>query len=263
MVTPFCQGLFMDAAVTSRLTGKVALVTGGSRGIGAAIAAKLARDGAKVVVNYLANADAAEHVVQGIVSAGGDALAVQADVSQVAAATPLLQNVVSKFGCIDILVNNAAILRADPVDSLVEADFDDQFATNVKSVLFLSQAAARFFGETGGTIVNIGSVNGRFPSSRAIIYSATKAAVEVLTMALAREWGPRGIRVNAVAPGATATEMLLTNNPPEHLSAMTERVALGRIGQPSDIADVVAFLVSDEARWITGETITVSGGLRL
>jgi 3-oxoacyl-[acyl-carrier protein] reductase len=133
----------------------------------------------------------------------------------------------------------------------------------VKSVLFLSQAASRVFGEGGGAIVNIGSVNGRTPSPRAAIYSATKAAVEALTTALSREWGLRGIRVNAVAPGATATEMLLAKNPTEHRRAMVERVALGRMGQPDDIADVVAFLVSDEARWITGETITVSGGLRL
>lgn len=253
----------MNNAINSRLAGKVALVTGGSRGIGAAIAAKLAHDGAKVIVNYLTDAAAAEHIVQNIIAAGGSAVAVQADVSQVVSATPLVEAAVRCFGSLDILVNNAALLRPGPVDSLVEADFDDQFAANVKSVLFLSQAAARRIGENGGSIINIGSINGRHPNPRAIIYSAAKAAVEALTTALAREWGPRGIRVNAVAPGATATDMLLTNNPPEHLHAMTDRTALGRIGAPGDIADVVAFLASDEARWITGETITVSGGLRL
>jgi 3-oxoacyl-[acyl-carrier protein] reductase len=262
----YCEGLdqepSMDTVITSRLMGKVALVTGGARGIGAAIAAKLARDGAKVVINYRANAEAAGRTVQEIISAGGEAFAVQADVSQVSATALLVEAALQKFGGLDILVNNAALLRAGPVDALVEADFDEQFATNVKSVLFLSQAASRAFGCSGGAIVNISSINGRFPSSNAAIYSATKAAVEALTVALARESGLRGIRVNAVAPGATATEMLLANNPPEHLQAMTNRSALGRLGQPDDIADVVAFLVSDEARWITGETITVSGGLR-
>ena len=253
----------MSVSASPRLAGKVALVTGGSRGIGAAIAAKLARDGARIVVNYHANADAADRVVAGIVASGGDACAAQADVAQIHAAASLVNTAVRHFGRLDILINNAAILYTGAVDELVEADFDNHFSANVKSVLFLSQAAARVFGDGGGAIVNIGSINGRNPTPRGAIYSATKAAVEALTTALAREWGARGIRVNAVAPGATETEMLLSNNSAENLESMLGRVALGRVGRPDDIADVVAFLASDEARWITGETITVSGGLRL
>jgi 3-oxoacyl-[acyl-carrier protein] reductase len=252
----------MSTAFAPRLAGKVALVTGGSRGIGAAIAAKLARDGANVVVNYHSNEEAARRVVEGITAAGGEAVAVQGDVSKVATAPALIEVAVHRFGGLDILINNAAILYPGPVDALVEADFDNHFGANVKSVLFMSQAAARAFGDGTGAIVNISSINGRNPTARGALYSATKAAVESLTTSLAHEWGARGIRVNAVAPGLTATEMLFQNNPPEHLQNVLEHVALGRMGQPDDIADVVAFLVSDEARWITGETITVSGGLR-
>jgi 3-oxoacyl-[acyl-carrier protein] reductase len=244
------------------LTGKVALVTGGSRGIGAAIAAKLARDGAKVVVNYLANAEAARHVVDKIVLNGGDAFAVEADVSRIDAAEPLIAAVLHRYGRLDILVNNAAVAFGGPVDSLVEADFDRLFATNVKSVLFLSQAAARVLDMRGGSIINIGSLAAKARPPQFAIYAATKAAVEALTGALAREWGALGVRVNTVAPGDTDTEMQRAAFSPERRRAAIERVALGRVGQPEDIAEVVAFLASDEARWITGETLQVNGGQR-
>jgi 3-oxoacyl-[acyl-carrier protein] reductase len=253
----------MDPTVDGRFAGKVALITGGSRGIGAAISARFARDGAKVVVNYRANAEAADRVVGQISALGGEAFAVKADVGQVEAAQSLVAAAVERFGRLDILVNNAATFRGGPVDAIVEADFDKMFAANVKSVLFLSQAAVRVFDGRGGVIVNLSSINTRAPSPRGALYSATKAAVEALTISLAREWAPRGVRVNAVAPGQTDTDMLRAANTPESIQASISRIALGRLGRPDEIADVVAFLASEEARWITGETLHVSGGQRL
>jgi 3-oxoacyl-[acyl-carrier protein] reductase len=253
----------MKQTLQSRLDEKVALVTGGSRGIGAAIAARLARDGAKVVVNYVADDNAANGVVKQIATSGGEAIAVKADVSQIEAIQSLVAAAQSRFGRLDILINNAGIIRAGPVDAIVEDDFDRMFAANVKSVLFLSQAAARLFADQGGVIVNLSSINTRGPTPRGAIYSATKAAVEALTVSLAREWGPRGIRVNAVAPGQTDTDMLRAANSAESIVANIPRIALGRLGTSEEIADVVAFLASAEARWITGETLHVSGGQRL
>ena len=172
----------MSALMSPRLTGKVALVTGGSRGIGAAIAATRARDGAKVVVNYLLNDDAARRVVEEIVLSGGDAFAVQADVSRVDATEPLIAAELRRYGRLDILVNNAAVAFGGPVDSLDEADFDKLFATNVKSVLFLSQVAARVFDMRGGSIINIGSIAAKARPPQFAIYVATKAAGEALTV---------------------------------------------------------------------------------
>jgi 3-oxoacyl-[acyl-carrier protein] reductase len=253
----------MKQAIQGRFVGKVALVTGGSRGIGAAVSARLARDGAKIVVNYVSDKDAADRMIRQIFALGGEAIALKADVSQVDAAQNLVGAATSHFGRLDILVNNAALLLAGPVDAIAEQDFDRMFAANVKSMLFLSQAAARVFGDQGGVIVNLSSINTRAPSPRGAIYSATKAAVEALTVSLAREWAPRGIRVNAVAPGQTDTDMLRAANSAESIQANIPRIALGRLGTAEEIADVVAFLASAEARWITGETLHVNGGQRL
>ena len=197
----------VSSSGSGRLAGKVALVTGAARGIGKAIAERLANEGCCVAVNYLSHADAAKQVAERIRVAEGDAFAIQGDVGRPQTAPLLIEAVLARYGRLDILVNNAAAFSGGPVDEIVEADFDRLFAANVKSVLFMSQAAARAF-QHGGVIVNLSSINTRAPSARGALYSATKAAVESLTASLAREWGSRGIRVNAVAPGQTESEML-------------------------------------------------------
>src|SRR4051794_25396344 len=246
-----------------RLTGKVALVTGASRGIGAATAVKLAADGARVAVNYNANRVAADQVVDGIVAQGGEAFAIQADVGDSGAAATLVGAVMERFGRLDILVNNAAVIQAASLDNVDDEQFERQFRVNVKGPLFLVQAAARVIGADGGSIINISSINSRFPAPRVPIYSATKAALEALTVSLARDLGPRRIRVNAVAPGQTETDMLRSVNPPQLLAANIERIALGKLGTVEEIASVVVFLASDDAAWITGEILHVNGGQRL
>lgn len=252
----------MSGAINGRLHGKVALVTGASRGIGAAIAQQLAADGAQVIVNYVANSDAAAEVVNRIREAGGDAHAVQADVSDVAAMAPLIAATIRHFGRLDVLVNNAAVSAGVAFDKITEAMFDSMVATNMKSVLFLSQAASRVFGDSGGVIINVSSIGTRLAAPTTVVYTATKAAVEMLTISMSRALGPRGIRVNAVAPGMTDTEMLRSVLSADLLDAALPRIALGPIGRTGDIAPVVTFLAFDDARWITGETIHVNGGHR-
>ena len=247
--------------LTGRLAGKVALVTGASRGIGAAIAERLAAEGACVAVNYTSSSDAAAFVVARIRASGGTAEPVQADVSRVDNATPLINEVVRRFGKLDVLVNNAAVAGGIDFDAITEVDFDRTFATNVKSVLFLTQAAAQIM-LAGSAVINIGSIGTRIASPRTVVYTATKAAVSMLTLSMARALGPRGIRVVCVAPGMTETEMLLNTLPADVLRDAATRVTLGRLGQVDDIAPVVAFLASDDARWITTETIHVDGGQR-
>ncbi len=245
-----------------RLNGKVALVTGASRGIGAAIARRLAADGAVVIVNFQSSAGAAEAVVEAIERGGGEAEAVQADMSDRAQIAGCFAEVHQRFGRLDILVNNAAVAEYHPLTDVAEEDFDRQFDLNVRGVLFASQEAARGFGEAGGVIINITSGAAEAAPPGTSVYSATKAAVQAMTRAHAAELGPRGIRVNAVAPGITATDMLAANIPAEAQQALVGQTALGRVGTPEEIADVVAFLASDEARWITGQVIGVNGGLR-
>ena len=248
----------MSPPLPPRLAGKIALVTGGSRGIGAAIAERMAAEGAAIAVNYVANEAAANAVVARIRAAGGTAEAIQGDVSQVASAAPL---VAETIGRIDILVNNAGISAGIAFDAITEADFDRLVATNMKSTLFLSQAAARAMAP-GSVIVNVSSIGTRLASPITLVYVATKAAVEMMTLSMARALGPRGIRVVAVAPGMTDTEMLRSVIAPEVLVEAALRNTLGRLGQVGDIAPVVAFLASDDAGWITGETIHVNGGQR-
>ena len=230
------------------LSGKVALVTGASRGIGAAIAHRPAANGARMVVNYLSKADAAERVVAGIQAAGGEACAIKADVGNVAAAAALVAETLQRYGHLDILVNNAALAEAGNLDEVTEEHFDRHIATNMKATLFLSQAAARVIGPEGGAIINISSIATRAANPRFVVYSATKAAIEMMTASMSRGAGPRRIRVNAVAPGQIDTEMLRRNIPADVLQANIARIALGRLGLVDDIARVVAFLAGDEFR---------------
>jgi 3-oxoacyl-[acyl-carrier protein] reductase len=239
------------------------VVTGASKGIGAAIAEELAGSGASVVVNYASSAGQAAEVVARIQSKGGKAKAVHADVSKPAEAKQLVAAAVSEFGGIDILVNNAGVYEFLPLEQIGDEHFDRLFDLNVKGLLFATQAAANAFGDEGGSVVNISSMVslGAIPNSA--VYSATKAAVDSFTRTLAAELGPRKIRVNSVLPGPVETEGA------HNLAAFDEIVArtvpqtpLGRVGQPSDIATVVSFLVSPEAGWLTGQVIPTAGGLR-
>jgi 3-oxoacyl-[acyl-carrier protein] reductase len=248
----------------ARLTGKVAVVTGASKGIGAGIAEELAKDGASVIVNYASSASGAEAVVAKIKSAGGKAKAVHADVSKPAEAKQLMDAAVSEFGGLDILVNNAGVYEFLPLDHITEAHFDRMFNLNVRGLLFATQAAASAIGQRGGSIINIGSMASQAPPPAASVYSATKAALDAITRSLAVELGPRKILVNAVLPGPVETEGVksMGGDGDQFIAQLVSRTPLGRIGQPKDIATVVSFLASEDAGWITGQIIPVAGGLR-
>jgi 3-oxoacyl-[acyl-carrier protein] reductase len=247
----------------SNLTGKVAIVSGASKGIGAAIAERLAEDGAEVVVNYSKSSREAEAVVSRIQAKGGKARAVQADVSKHTEAKALVDATVRESGKLDILVNNAGVFEFLPLSNVHEEHFDRQFDLNVKGLLFASQAAASAFGDRGGSIINISSVASQSAIPNASVYSATKAAVDAITRSLAAELGPKKILVNSVLPGMTETEGVQAMQGSKEMRAYAvPQTPLGRIGQPRDIANVVSFLASDEAGWITGQAIPVSGGLR-
>ena len=249
-----------------RLDGKGALVTGGSRGIGAAIARRLAHEGAHVIINFRESKVKAEQVVSDIATNGGRAEAVQADIADGRQLRALIEHADARLNAagrrLDVLVNNAGIADRGGLEQIDEADIDRQFATNVKSVILSAQAVARVFGEQGGAIINISSISARLPGPGYAVYAGTKAAVEAITVALARELGPRGVRVNAVAPGTTDTDMTRRVLTAELEEMTANRTALRRLGRPDDIAKVVAFLASDDAAWVTGEIITASGGLR-
>jgi 3-oxoacyl-[acyl-carrier protein] reductase len=247
----------------AKLTGKVAVVTGSSKGIGAAIAKELAKDGASVIVNYASSGQQAEAVVSKIKSTGAKAKAVRADVSKPAEAKQLVEAAVSEFGRIDILVNNAAVYDFLPLPQITQAHFDRMFDLNVRGLLFTTQAAAGAMGEHGGSIINIGSMASLTAPPGGSVYSATKGAVDVITRSLAAELGPRKILVNAVLPGPVETEGTQSMADWDQFKSMLlPRTALGRIGRPSDIATVVSFLASEDAGWITGQIIPVAGGLR-
>jgi 3-oxoacyl-[acyl-carrier protein] reductase len=241
------------------LQGKVALVTGASRGIGRAIALRLARDGAAVVVNYAGSQQQAQEVVAEIEKAGGHALAVRADVSKVADVVRLFDATFQRFGRLDILVNNAGIILYKPLVDVTEEEYDRLFAVNVKGTFFACQQAARRMAG-GGRIINLSSSTTAMMLPRYAAYVATKGAVEQLTHVLAKELGPRQITVNAVSPGPTDTELFSEGKTEEEKQRLAQLAALGRLGQPQDIAGVVALLCSDDARWITGQNLRANGG---
>jgi len=246
-----------------KLDGKVAIVTGASKGIGAGIARHLAEEGAAVVVNYASSKDAAEGVVTEVTRAGGRAIAVQADVSRAADVARLFAEAKRAFGRVDILVNNAGIYEFGALEDVTEANFHRQFDLNVLGLLLASKEAVKHF-EDGGSIVNISSIVSTLAPPNAAVYAGSKAAVDAITGSLAKELGPRNIRVNAVRPGMVETEGwhaagLAESDLRKQVEAQTP---LGRIGQPQDVAPAVAFLASPEAAWITGETLLIAGGLR-
>ena len=241
------------------LAGKVAIVTGSSKGIGAGIAERLAADGARVVVNYMRSADAAARVVQRIEAAGGEALAVQADVSRPADIQPLIDATLRQFGRLDVLVNNAGVYKVDTLDTVTPESFDEHYALNVRGLLLTTQAAARVLPE-GGVIVNISSGLAKSPYPMVHVYSSTKGAVDTLTRSLAMELGPRRIRVVGVAPGFTATEGN-ADSAKQMTEFLVSKTLLGRVGLPKDIAAFVSYVVSADGDWITGSTIDVAGGM--
>jgi 3-oxoacyl-[acyl-carrier protein] reductase len=247
----------------SKLTGKVAVVTGASKGIGAAIAKALGAAGAAVVVNYSSSKSGADEVVSAITKAGGKAVAVAGDVSKAADARGIINTAVERYGRLDILVNNSGIYEFAPLEAITEENFHRHFNINVLGLLLTTQAAAKHLKE-GGSIINIGSGASRFTPPNSAVYTATKGAVDAITGVLSRELGPRQIRVNSVNPGVVQTEGTRSGNiiGSDFEKAAIAQTPLGRVAQPDDIADVVVFLASNEARWLTGEVIIASGGMR-
>ena len=246
-----------------KLNNKVAIVTGAARGIGAGIAKRLAAEGAAVVVNYASSREAAERTVKEIVAAGGKAIAVRGDVAEAAEVEKMFEAAEIAFGKPSILINNAATASFGTFEETSEADYRRLFDTNVLGTILTTKAAMRHFPETGGSIVNIGTISSWNPVPNTSLYSASKAAIDTLTLSLSRELGARNIRVNIVAPGYTHTEMTEGMVGTDFGNMLIAGVPLGqRFGKPDDIAPTVAFLASDEAAWLTGERINASGGAR-
>jgi 3-oxoacyl-[acyl-carrier protein] reductase len=248
----------------NRLEGKIAVVTGASKGIGAAIAEQMAAEGASVVVNYASSKAGADAVVKRITQKEGKAVAVQADLSKPEEIQLLFAEAKRVFGKLDILVNNAGIYEYLSLVSITAEHFHKQFNLNVLGVLLAMQEAVKYFGPDGGSIVNISSVVATKAPPNASVYSGTKAAVNAITSSLAKELGPRKIRVNAINPGLIETEGLHTSGMAESdfRKQIETQTPLGRIGQPQDIAPAAVYLASQESAWITGETLYISGGLR-
>jgi 3-oxoacyl-[acyl-carrier protein] reductase len=245
------------------LQGKVAVVTGASKGIGAGIARELAAAGAAVVVNYATSREGADKVVAEITRKDGRAIAVQGDMSKIDDVRRLFAETTKAFGKVDVLVNNAGVFKFEPLEEITEAEFHRHFDTNVLGPILTIQEAAKRFGPAGGSIVNIGSIASRNATPSSAVYSATKSALETVTRIFARELGPRKIRVNILNPGYTETEGVVTAGirDSEMAKAMVAQTPLGRGGRPEDIAPVAVFLASDRSEWITGETLVASGGL--
>jgi 3-oxoacyl-[acyl-carrier protein] reductase len=246
----------------SKLTGKVAVVTGASKGIGAAIARALAAEGASVVVNYSSSRKGADAVVAAIAQKGGRAVAVQGDVSKAADAQGIVDAAVRNYGRLDILVNNSGVYEFAPIQEVTEDNFHRHFNVNVLGLLLTTQAAVKHLTE-GASIINIGSAVTRLTPPASAVYTGTKGAVDAITGVLARELGPKRIRVNAINPGVVETEGAVAAGfiGSDFVNDVIARTPLGRTGQPGDIADVAVFLASNDARWVTGQQILASGGL--
>jgi 3-oxoacyl-[acyl-carrier protein] reductase len=248
----------------NRLPGKVAIVTGASKGIGAAIAKQFADEGAAVVVNYASSKEGADRMVKAITDKGGKAVAVQADLSKQADVGKLFAEAHKAFGRLDVLVNNAGIYEFAPLENITADHFHRQFNLNVLGLILSCQEAVKHFGDQGGSIINISSVVATLAPPHTSVYSGTKAAVDTITRSLAQELGPRRVRVNSINPGMVETEGaqaagITDSDMRKHTETSTP---LGRIGKPDDIAPAAVFLASDESSWITGETLYISGGLR-
>jgi 3-oxoacyl-[acyl-carrier protein] reductase len=247
-----------------KLKNKVAVVTGASKGIGAGIAKSLAAEGASVVVNYASSKEDADRVVAEITEHGGKAIAVQSDVSKVADVQRLFAETKQAFGKLDVLVNNAGVYQFAALEEITEEQFHRQFNTNVLGLLLATKEAVNLFGPEGGTVINIGSTASRLTPPSTAVYTATKGAVDAVTQVLAKELGPKKIRVNSINPGMVETEGVhaagfIGSDFQKHYEAQTP---LGRIAQPEDIAPIAVFLASSDSGWLTGETVLASGGLR-
>lgn len=247
----------------SKLKGKVAVVTGASKGIGAAIARAYGAEGASVVVNYASSKAGADAVVNDIVKAGGKAVAVQGDVSKAADAQAIIDSAIKHYGRLDILVNNSGVYDFAPIEAITEEHYDKQFNVNVRGLLLTTQAAVKHLGE-GASIINIGSLVSRIVPENTVVYTATKGAVDAITGVLSKELGPRKIRVNSLNPGMVETE---GTHAVGAIGGDFEKYALaatplGRIGQPNDIASIAVFLGSDDSYWLTGERLYAGGGAR-
>jgi 3-oxoacyl-[acyl-carrier protein] reductase len=247
----------------SKLKGKVAVVTGASKGIGAAIAKSLAAEGASVVVNYASSKSGARTVVDSITAAGGKAVAVGGDVSKASEAEGIIDAAIKNYGRLDILVNNSGVYEFSPIEGVTEEQFHKMFNINVLGLLLTTKAALKHIGE-GGSIINVGSVASRVTPPASAVYTGTKGAVDAITGVLARELGPKKIRVNTINPGMVETEGVHTAGVigSDFEKALVAQTPLGRVGQPGDISSVAVFLASDDAGWLTGEQLLVGGGLR-
>ena len=249
---------------TKKLAGKVDIVTGASKGIGADIAKHLAAEGAAVVVNFASSKEGADRVVDEITKRGGQAIVVQGDVARKTEVERLFAETKKAFGRLDILVNNAGVYQFAPLEEVTENEFHREFNTNVLGLILATQEAAKHFGPDGGSVINISSVASSATPPRAVIYTGTKGAVDAITRVLAKELGPRRIRVNSINPGTVETEGYETIGMPgsEFEKQAVAQTPLGRVGQPRDIAPVAVFLASSDGAWITGETLRVAGGFR-
>src|ERR1700761_9383213 len=248
----------------NRLKNKVAIVTGASKGIGASIAKHFAAEGAKVVVNYASSKEGADKLVKEITQNGGVAISVQADVSKEADVARLFEETRKAFGSLDILVNNAVAQGYAPIEQISEEAFHQSFSVNVLGPILTIQAALKVFGDKGGNIINISSGASKYPLPGASLYSSTKAALDAFTIALSKELGARNVRINSILPGATETEGATSagvTKGSDYEKMFVANTPLGRRGQPEDIAKVAVFVASDDAAWITGEQISVSGGM--
>ena len=245
------------------LQGKVAVVTGASKGIGAGIAKELAAAGATVVVNYATSREGADRVVAEITAREGRAIAVQGDMSKIDDVRRLFAETTKAFGKVDVLVNNAGVFKFEPLEEVTEREFHRHFNTNVLGPILTIQEAVKHFGPTGGSVINIGSIASRNATPTSVVYSATKSALETVTRILAKELGPRKIRVNNINPGYTETEGVVSTGirDSDMAKEMVAQTPLGRPGRPEDIAPVAVFLASDRSAWITGESLVASGGM--